>query len=245
MRELHWHATAAEWAFVIEGRVRTTVIDPQGGAETNEFEPGRRLVLPPRPRPHAGMPGRRAHALHPDLRQRLLLRVRHLQHHRLDRPHAQGRSWRKTSACPSRPSTASRRRRSTSPAARCRPEKPAVPLQGWKQPPLTHKYQLLARPPHRVFKGGREWRVDSSSFPISQDGHGRDPRPRSGRPARAALAPDRRRVALCHRRRHQRHDVRIARPVPNRDARERRRRLHPARIRPLDRKRRVPSRAEC
>ena len=30
MRELHWHATAAEWAFVIEGGVRTTVIDPQG-----------------------------------------------------------------------------------------------------------------------------------------------------------------------------------------------------------------------
>src|SRR5207244_11763777 len=32
MRELHWHATAAEWAFVLEGRVRTTVIDPQGDA---------------------------------------------------------------------------------------------------------------------------------------------------------------------------------------------------------------------
>ena len=30
MRELHWHATAAEWAFVTEGRVRTTVIDPMG-----------------------------------------------------------------------------------------------------------------------------------------------------------------------------------------------------------------------
>ena len=40
MRELHWHATAAEWAFVIEGRVRTTVIDPRGYAETNDFEPG-------------------------------------------------------------------------------------------------------------------------------------------------------------------------------------------------------------
>ncbi len=40
MRELHWHATAAEWAFVIEGRVRTTVIDPRGGAETNDFDPG-------------------------------------------------------------------------------------------------------------------------------------------------------------------------------------------------------------
>ena len=32
MRELHWHATAAEWAFVIEGHVRTSVIDPQGNS---------------------------------------------------------------------------------------------------------------------------------------------------------------------------------------------------------------------
>src|SRR5262245_18662841 len=40
MRELHWHATAAEWAFVLEGRVRTTVIAPQGYAETNDFAPG-------------------------------------------------------------------------------------------------------------------------------------------------------------------------------------------------------------
>ena len=40
MRELHWHATAAEWAFVTEGRVRTTVIDPQGCCETNDFGPG-------------------------------------------------------------------------------------------------------------------------------------------------------------------------------------------------------------
>jgi len=40
MRELHWHATAAEWAFVIEGRVRTTVIDPSGFAETNDFDAG-------------------------------------------------------------------------------------------------------------------------------------------------------------------------------------------------------------
>src|SRR5258706_4837557 len=40
MRELHWHATAAEWAFVLEGRVRTTVIAPDGGSETNDFVPG-------------------------------------------------------------------------------------------------------------------------------------------------------------------------------------------------------------
>src|SRR3979409_537109 len=40
MRELHWHATAAEWALVLEGRVRTTVIDPSGFAQTNPFHPG-------------------------------------------------------------------------------------------------------------------------------------------------------------------------------------------------------------
>jgi oxalate decarboxylase len=30
MRELHWHANAAEWAFVVSGRVRATVITPEG-----------------------------------------------------------------------------------------------------------------------------------------------------------------------------------------------------------------------
>src|SRR5271163_3159312 len=46
MRELHWHATAAEWAFVLEGRVRTTVIAPDGTAETNDFQPGDVWVFP-------------------------------------------------------------------------------------------------------------------------------------------------------------------------------------------------------
>lgn len=40
MRELHWHATAAEWAYVNRGRVRTTVFGPDGTAETDDFEPG-------------------------------------------------------------------------------------------------------------------------------------------------------------------------------------------------------------
>src|SRR2546421_2071699 len=40
MRELHWHATAAEWAYVDKGRARTTAIDPQGHSEPNDFEPG-------------------------------------------------------------------------------------------------------------------------------------------------------------------------------------------------------------
>src|SRR5437879_6393102 len=40
MRELHWHATAAEWALVDQGRVRTTVIQPNGPSEINEFDAG-------------------------------------------------------------------------------------------------------------------------------------------------------------------------------------------------------------
>jgi oxalate decarboxylase len=39
-RELHWHAIAAEWAFVIDGRCQTMVIDPTGQTEVNNFEPG-------------------------------------------------------------------------------------------------------------------------------------------------------------------------------------------------------------
>jgi oxalate decarboxylase len=47
---------------------------------------------------------------------------------------------------------------------------PAVassPLQGWKPPPLTHKYSLLSQKPFETFNGGIEWRADGSQFPIS------------------------------------------------------------------------------
>ena len=102
----------------------------RASAETNDFEPGDVWYFP---RGHGHMlavPGRRALPLHPDLRQRLLLRVRHLQHHRLDRPRPEGRSWRRTSASPSRPSTGSRRRRSTSPAGAVPPEQAGRPAPG-------------------------------------------------------------------------------------------------------------------
>jgi len=40
LRELHWHAVAAEWAYVIKGNVRATVIAPNGQAESADFAPG-------------------------------------------------------------------------------------------------------------------------------------------------------------------------------------------------------------
>jgi oxalate decarboxylase len=39
-RELHWHAIAAEWAFVIDGQCQTVVLDPSGQTEINNFKPG-------------------------------------------------------------------------------------------------------------------------------------------------------------------------------------------------------------
>jgi oxalate decarboxylase len=39
-RELHWHAIAAEWAYVIDGRCQTTVLTPSGASEINNYGPG-------------------------------------------------------------------------------------------------------------------------------------------------------------------------------------------------------------
>lgn len=40
MRELHWHANAAEWGYVIEGSLRTTIIHPDGITYNDNFGPG-------------------------------------------------------------------------------------------------------------------------------------------------------------------------------------------------------------
>jgi oxalate decarboxylase len=167
MRELHWHATAAEWAFVIEGRVRTTVVDPAGCSETNDFDPGDVWYFP------------RGHG--------------HMLQCLGDRPchfilifdngyfsefgtfsitdwigHAPPALLAKNFGLPeatfaSFPKEEVYFARGELPLA-----EPSVPLQGWKLPPETHKYRLLAQQPHGVYRGGREWRVDSSRFPIAK-----------------------------------------------------------------------------
>ncbi|MQA91254.1 MAG: cupin domain-containing protein [Gemmatimonas sp.] len=40
MRELHWHANAAEWAYVISGSCRTTIIHPDGSTYVDTFDAG-------------------------------------------------------------------------------------------------------------------------------------------------------------------------------------------------------------
>ena len=167
MRELHWHATAAEWAFVIEGRVRTTVIDPQGGAETDDFGPGDVWYFP---RGHGHM----LECLGNEPCHFILIFdngyfsefgtfsitdwIGHVPKPLLAKnfglPESAFEGFPKEEVYFAR--------------GKIPPEEPARPLQGWKTPALTHKYELLKRPPHGEFKGGREWRVDSTAFPISQ-----------------------------------------------------------------------------
>jgi oxalate decarboxylase len=40
MRELHWHANAAEWGYIVSGHCRTTLLNPNGPTETDTFGPG-------------------------------------------------------------------------------------------------------------------------------------------------------------------------------------------------------------
>ena len=166
MRELHWHATAAEWAFVTEGLVRTTVIDPDGCSETNDFDPGDIWYFP------------RGHG--------------HVIQTFGDKPchfilvfdngyfsefgtfsitdwmgHAPKALLAKNFGLPESAFAAIPKARSISPRARSRPPIPPAPLQGWRPPPLTHKYSLLSQRPFEAFKGGLEWRADGSQFPIS------------------------------------------------------------------------------
>jgi oxalate decarboxylase len=167
MRELHWHATAAEWAFVIEGRVRTTVFDPQGNAETNDFGPGDVWFFP------------RGHG--------------HMLECIGDKPchfilifdngyfsefgtfsitdwlgHTPRALLAKNFGIPESAFDGFPTKEVYFARGAVPPEKPATPLQGVKLPPQTHKYELLEQAPHALYKGGREWRVDSSRFPISK-----------------------------------------------------------------------------
>src|SRR5215469_15705502 len=166
MRELHWHATAAEWAFMLQGRARTTVINPAGQTEANDFEPGDIWYFP---RGHAHM----LECLGNEPTDFILIfdngyfsefgtfsitdwighAPRPLLAKNFGLPETSFDSFPKQEVYFARGAIP--------------PEQPAAPLQGRKLPAQTHKYRLLAQVPHAAFRGGREWRVDASRFPIS------------------------------------------------------------------------------
>jgi oxalate decarboxylase len=167
MREMHWHATAAEWAFVLEGRVRTTVVQPEGYVETNDFEPGDVWLFP---RGHGHM----LECLGDEACHFILI---------FDNGyfseygtfsitdwlgHTPKALLAKNLGLPESALDELPKNELYMTSGALPPQQPSPPLQGWKDPPLTHKFRFLAQTPHGVCKGGREWRVDSTTFPISK-----------------------------------------------------------------------------
>jgi oxalate decarboxylase len=166
MRELHWHATAAEWAFVLEGRVRTTVISPDGTAETNEFEPGDVWFFP---RGHGHMleclGNKPCHFI-------LIFDNGYFSEFGTFSisdwiGHTPKALLAKNFGLPESSFDGFPKDEVYFARGAVPPEQMTVPLQGWKKPKLTHKYEMMKEPPHRTFAGGREWRLDSTKFPIS------------------------------------------------------------------------------
>jgi oxalate decarboxylase len=167
MRELHWHATAAEWAYVDRGRVRTTVISPGGCAETNDFDPGDVWFFP---RGHGHM----IECLGDEPCHFILI---------FDNGyfsefgtfsisdwigHTPMPLLAKNFGVPASTFDGFPMKEVYFAEGAPPPEPPAAPLAGPNPPPLTHKYQLLAHPPHVDNKGGQLWLVDSTKFPLSK-----------------------------------------------------------------------------
>ena len=168
IRELHWHATAAEWAFVIEGNVRTTVIDPQGNSETDDFEPGDIWYFP---RGHGHMlqclGDKPAHFILIfdngyfsefgtfSITDWIGHTPKALLAKNFGLPESAFDGFPKDEVYFARGPVA--------PAAI--PPNQQGPM---KSPPNTHKFRMLAQEPHSIHRGGREWRVGADRFPISR-----------------------------------------------------------------------------
>ncbi len=167
MRELHWHATAAEWAYVDRGRVRTTVIGPGGFAETNDFGPGDVWYFP---RGHGHM----LECLGDEPCHFVLI---------FDNGyfsefgtfsisdwigHAPAALLAKNFGLP-KSTFEGFPKKEVYFAKGAIPPEPAADTQGpTPRTRLTHKWELLKNDPLVDNKGGTLWMVDSTKFPISK-----------------------------------------------------------------------------
>jgi oxalate decarboxylase len=167
LRELHWHANAAEWAFVLEGRVRTTVLAPDGTAATDDFGPGDVWYFP---RGH----GHALQGLGPGEAHFILI---------FDNgafsesatfsstdwlAHTPPEMLAKSLRVPEEFLRKLPRKELYIAAGRVPPERPQPLRRGYeKAPPSGHRFGLMAQEP-RVYPGGREWIVSSREFPVSK-----------------------------------------------------------------------------
>jgi oxalate decarboxylase len=167
LRELHWHANAAEWAFVIQGRVRTTVIGPDGYSETNDFEPGDVWYFP---RGH----GHALVGLGPEESHFVLVfdNGAFSEHGTFSSTDWVGHTppgvLAKCLGLPESVFAKFPKDELYIPQGRVPPERPEPPRQGMsKLSPQTHRYPLMAQLPNSRLPGGEERRVSAKEFPIS------------------------------------------------------------------------------
>lgn len=161
LRELHWHANAAEWGFVISGNVRTTIIDPEGQYETNEFKEGDVWYFP---RGH----GHSIEGLGPEGTTFMLV---------FDNgAFSEFATFSITDWLSQTPrEIVSKNLQVNAEDLKDLPDK-EVYIKGIKEKlvskklnstPLTHKYSLLSQNPLKDCDGGKLWLVSSKEFPIS------------------------------------------------------------------------------
>ncbi|HEX5270395.1 MAG TPA: cupin domain-containing protein [Gemmataceae bacterium] len=165
-RELHWHANAAEWAFVVKGRVRTTVLGPDGQSETNDFDPGDVWYFP-RGHGHAvqNLGREEAHFI-------LIFDDGGFSEYRTFSAtdwlgHTPVGVLAKNLGLPEAALAKLPRDETFIPLGRV-PDPAAPPRQPMrKASPQTHRYPLMEQPPLR-FAGGEERRVSAREFPVSK-----------------------------------------------------------------------------
>jgi oxalate decarboxylase len=167
VRELHWHATAAEWAFVDKGRVRTTVLSPGGYRETNDFG-AEDLWYSPCGHGHMReCPGNEpCHFV-------LIFDNGYFSEFGTFSitdwiGHTPKALLAKNFGLPELTGDGFAQKEVYFARGKPPPVPAADPLAGEERGPRTHKYRLLADDPRVNYKGGRLWVVDSTKFPISK-----------------------------------------------------------------------------
>ncbi len=210
---------------------------PAGAFRDRRLRCRRRLVLPARARPLDPGPRTRRLPVPPRLRQRLLLRVRHLQHHGLAGSHAPrgaGQELRRAGVdLRGLPEARGLHGQGAGAGAAALRSRARLAQRRRRHAPLSPAGPAAREVRRRLAAAGLGARV-----PDLHDGDRRADAHQAGRAARAALASQRGRVAVLHQGSRAHDGVRLARPRAHRGVRRRRRRLRAAGLRPLHRERR-------
>jgi oxalate decarboxylase len=167
IRELHWHAIAAEWAFVLKGKVRATVIAPDSQSEMNDFDPGDVWYFP---RGHGHMVqnigAEEAHFI-------LIFDDGAFSEFGTFSSsdwlgHTPPEVLAKTLGVPASSFAKFHKKELYIVEGRTPPkERPELHQGEERITPQTHRYPLMSQHPHTQLRGGEERRVSAKEFPIS------------------------------------------------------------------------------